>query len=327
MRKLKNILFVVTPKISSEIAFQRALTHADNNQAHLTVIKVVDQIHGSIRFPSRKASLLSLQEELIAASKQELKTLAASCNKKIKIDTKVFVGKAYVEIIREVLRGKHGLVIKAAEIDDRLGRSFRCDDMNLLRHCPCPVLLINSKQGPLFKKILAAVDVDDNYEPKELDTRHLLNVKILETASFLALSESSSDLQIIHGWRAVGESFIEGGFMRGSDKDVVEYVEEVRQQHEKNMDSLVDEVRAKLGVEAIEYIKPTIHLLKGWPRTVIPDFVNQAKADLVVMGTVGRTGLQGFIMGNTAETILNQINCSVLAIKPEGFKTAVTLNN
>ena len=33
----------------------------------------------------------------------------------------------------------------------------------------------------------------------------------------------------------------------------------------------------------------------------------------------------GFIMGNTAETILNQIDCSVLAIKPPGFKTPVTL--
>jgi hypothetical protein len=33
----------------------------------------------------------------------------------------------------------------------------------------------------------------------------------------------------------------------------------------------------------------------------------------------------GFIIGNTAETILNQIDCSVLAIKPSGFATAVTL--
>ena len=47
--------------------------------------------------------------------------------------------------------------------------------------------------------------------------------------------------------------------------------------------------------------------------------------DLVVMGTVARTGVPGFIMGNTAEMILNQIDCSVLAIKPSGFVTPVTL--
>jgi nucleotide-binding universal stress UspA family protein len=52
---------------------------------------------------------------------------------------------------------------------------------------------------------------------------------------------------------------------------------------------------------------------------------SQIEADLVVMGTVARTGIPGFIIGNTAETILNQIDGSVLAIKPRGFVTPVTL--
>jgi universal stress protein E len=44
------------------------------------------------------------------------------------------------------------------------------------------------------------------------------------------------------------------------------------------------------------------------------------------METVGRTGIPGLLMGNTAETILQQVNCSVLAIKPPGFVTPVTLD-
>jgi nucleotide-binding universal stress UspA family protein len=44
------------------------------------------------------------------------------------------------------------------------------------------------------------------------------------------------------------------------------------------------------------------------------------------MGTVARTGIRGFFMGNTAETILEQIDCSVLAIKPQEFVTPVTLD-
>jgi len=43
------------------------------------------------------------------------------------------------------------------------------------------------------------------------------------------------------------------------------------------------------------------------------------------MGTVGRTGIPGLIMGNTAESILNNIGCSVLAVKPPGFVSPVTL--
>lgn len=48
---------------------------------------------------------------------------------------------------------------------------------------------------------------------------------------------------------------------------------------------------------------------------------------LVVMGTAARTGIPGFIMGNTAETILNRPDCSVLAVKPPGFVTPVTVED
>ena len=63
--------------------------------------------------------------------------------------------------------------------------------------------------------------------------------------------------------------------------------------------------------------------LEGDANDIIPRLAQKQKVDLVIMGTVARTGLPGFFMGNTAETILNQLNCSVLAIKPEGFVSPV----
>ncbi len=45
--------------------------------------------------------------------------------------------------------------------------------------------------------------------------------------------------------------------------------------------------------------------------------------DLVVMGTICRTGVPGFFVGNTAESILQQVECSVLTVKPDGFVTPV----
>jgi nucleotide-binding universal stress UspA family protein len=77
----------------------------------------------------------------------------------------------------------------------------------------------------------------------------------------------------------------------------------------------------------LDYLKPQTHLVKGLARKEIPALANQIEADMVVMGTVVRTGIPGFIMGNTAETILNQIDCSVLAIKPSGFVTPITLED
>ena len=142
----------------------------------------------------------------------------------------------------------------------------------------------------------------------------------------MALAENA-DFHIVHAWQAVGESIMQGGFMRSSDEQVAEYVEQARQKSLTRMDSLVDEISSRVGSEAIDYIEPTKQLLKGFPRTVIPEYVNNIADNLMVMGTVGRTGVPGFIMGNTAETILNHINCSVLVIKPQGFVTPITLQD
>lgn len=57
-----------------------------------------------------------------------------------------------------------------------------------------------------------------------------------------------------------------------------------------------------------------------------PECATALGAELVVMGTLGRTGITGFVIGNTAEQILNQIDCSVLAIKPAGFISPVTVD-
>ena len=75
----------------------------------------------------------------------------------------------------------------------------------------------------------------------------------------------------------------------------------------------------------MDYLKPQTHLVRGWARKEIPVLAKRIEAEVVVMGTVARTGVPGFIVGNTAESILNQIDCCVLALKPPGFVSPVTL--
>ena len=42
--------------------------------------------------------------------------------------------------------------------------------------------------------------------------------------------------------------------------------------------------------------------------------------------SVQRTGVSGLIVGSTAETMLRQVECAVLAVKPEGFVSPVVLD-
>jgi universal stress protein E len=58
---------------------------------------------------------------------------------------------------------------------------------------------------------------------------------------------------------------------------------------------------------------------------VIARYAANHDVNLLVMGTIGRIGLPGFFIGNTAEDVLNVVRCSVLAVKPHGFQSPVKL--
>lgn len=67
------------------------------------------------------------------------------------------------------------------------------------------------------------------------------------------------------------------------------------------------------------------HLIQGRAPETIETFVREKSVDLVVMGTVSRTGLSGLLIGNTAQQILDRIECSVLAVKPDNFICPIQL--
>lgn len=50
---------------------------------------------------------------------------------------------------------------------------------------------------------------------------------------------------------------------------------------------------------------------------VIPQVAQQLDAAVTVIGTVARTGLSGALIGNTAEIILDALECDVLVLKPD----------
>jgi universal stress protein E len=58
---------------------------------------------------------------------------------------------------------------------------------------------------------------------------------------------------------------------------------------------------------------------EGLPEKVIPQVAKDIDAELVIIGTVGRVGLSAALIGNTAEHVIDELNCDVLAIKPDGF--------
>lgn len=308
MKQFKNILYVFEPSIPQETNIARAISLAQNNQAHLTIIDVIPEQAVSIGVSAE------LTEALISERWKMLASLISSDVALPNIDIEVLVGTKFLEVIRAVLRNHYDLVMKPTENPDWVGRLFGSDDMHLLRKCPCPVWLMKQQEKADYGCIVAAVD----FNPDDLNGSQL-NHQILELAGSLALS-GFSELHIVHAWDVVGTELVRDWAEKPEVSMIA--VESVRQQ--AGMDTLVRIFREQLGSDAYTYLSPQIHLPKGAAREVIPDLIKSVKADLVIMGTVVRTGIPGFIIGNTAEAILDQLTCSVLAIKPPGFVTPVT---
>ena len=326
MTRFKDILCVVEPGERGKSALEHALTLAKNHQARLTVVDVVPRVTAGIGMPDGGPISLELQAAVMNEHQQRLAALVEPFRNRLDFRVKVLPGVQFLEIIREVLREGHDLVIKAPSAQDWLGSLFGSDDMHLLRKCPCPVLLVKSEAPRSYRRILAAVDVDDGYPAEELGGREALNLQTMNIASSLALSEFS-ELHVLHVWDATGEGVMRGAFMSTPEVQIVAYVEQVRRHNEQLFNAFLRKAEANMSADALEYLTPKKHLVKGWARKELPALAKRIDADLVVMGTVGRAGVPGFIMGNTAEAVLNQLTCSVLAIKPQGFVSPVGLES
>ena len=327
MNRFKNILCMIGISHDYKPMLTRALALAENNQASLTVIDVILPITIGIGMQKGGPTLANLQAEMVNSRKQELETLIEPYRKQVKIESKVLVGTLFLSITREVLRYGYDLLIKVPEHQSWLNRFFASDDMHLLRKCPCPVWLIKSEGAKPYHRILAAVDVDKTSNAVEQQTRQAINQQILQMAGSLALSEFAQ-LHVVNVWDVTGEGAMrDGAFMIRPTAEVNAYVDKIRQKHADNLNELIHDLAGIQGDDAVDYLQPQTHLIKGSARKEIPAIAKSIEADMIVMGTVVRVGIPGFIMGNTAESILNQIDCSVLAIKPPGFVTPVTLED
>lgn len=178
---------------------------------------------------------------------------------------------------------------------------------------PMPVWAIKPTSHKRFARILAAVDPSC---PD--DENNVLDRLVMDLATSLACLERS-ELYVIHAWDLPGERRIRG---RGvlTQQELDNLLLGVRCRRQVQLDDL-------LGHYSSLDLQLRVHLIKGQAGKVIPELMRQEGIDLLVIGTVCRTGIAGFFIGNTAETVLEQVDCSVLSVKPVRFVTPVTMEN
>lgn len=316
MLQLNHILYVITDISNFDPHIKQALELAKLQQAKLSFLYVIpeQQLYFS-RFLEKDSSTL------ISKTQEHIHSIIKKESPEFNGDITVCEGKPFIKIIQHVLQANIDLVIKPIETTSWIDRLLGSQDMHLLRKCPAPVWLVKDELQKNGQSIIASIDFDED------DTSPLsseLNIKIIKFATALALS-SNSKLNIVHAWESLEEGFLTL-WAENPEKMRETILREESDRQLELRDHLIKDFKNLVGQDSYDYIKPKFLTLQGKAEHVIVEQTNQLKADLIVMGTVARTGIPGFFMGNTAETILSGISCSVLAIKPDGFSTPITID-
>ncbi len=311
MNRFNKILFVADGTAGEKTALTKTLQLARDIKAKVSVIDVVEAAE-NFAITDVAMDMISLQRQLLKIRKEELVALAKSAKPRgstISIPVIIGEGKDFIEIVRTVEKEGFDLVVKASGKPHVTGMLFSTLDMNLVRKCPCPVLILKPRKKISHSKILASVDL----RVKDKTDRNM-DRTILELAASLASMEKGK-LHVLHAWHVAAEKRLKNRKgVQAAYKSLSTMLRDMRKVEKTHLEELAGEYAVGSA---------DTHLIKGEPENVIPRFVRSKRIDLVVMGTVGRSGIKGFFMGNTAEKILNNINCSVLAIKPAGWKTPV----
>jgi nucleotide-binding universal stress UspA family protein len=321
MKSFNSILYVVeNPAAESSAAVARAVSLAQSNQARLTVLHVAEEPRlGPF---ARSVAIDDFRARLKRQATEQLSGLLRDASRETDVVIDVRFGTVFIEVIREVLRSRHDLLIKTVGKGGAHSFLFGGTDQHLLRKCPCPVWIMVGETSANYQQILAAVDFDPWNDG---DGEGELNREILDIAAMLAVTDFAQ-LHVVHAWESLTENMIRVFGSELSDAEAASNRDHERREHHSRLELLNNWMREQFGNKAHGYLSPRFHLRKGAPRDVIPAVANELKADLVVMGSVSRTGIPGLLIGNTAEVILNNLECSVLAVKPAGFITPVTVD-
>ena len=303
MIKYRTILVVIDPSMESQPALYRAVEVARlQDNATITVFMSIYDFSYEI------TSILSVEERdemrqgVVNQRQAWLENLISPyLNEGLDIRLKViWHSRPSESILHEVSQTDYDLVVKSAHHHSLLESFiFTPLDWQLIRKCQLPVLLVKEHDWPADGNIVVALNFSD--EPDQ----GALNLKLFKEANHVA--------KLVHGKvhlvNAVPAPTVNIALeVPGFTPEI--YNEAILAHHQGMMDEF-----------AREHHVPTeqTHVVEGLPEDVLPEIAEQLDAELILLGSLGRTGWSAALIGNTAEQVVDGLHCDLLVLKPDAI--------
>lgn len=314
MQHFHRILYVSTGLDKDTLdGLKQALSLARNNQADLKLLLVHPELPlNQVAYREMYHAFFEAQAHEMLQSARAALAMADDAVPTIQVELESLDIPPAISIIRHVLRDGHDLLIKEAEFKEQ-GKGFKALDRTLLRKCPCPVWLARPISQPR-EAIRVAVAINPTSRSEE---EQALSLRLLALAHSLAAT-CSGELSIVSCWEYAFEDFLRhNGRAEVPEEEILRAVLEAQAEHRYALQQLINQAALPSKSYQIQH-------LRGAADTLIPNFVALHKVDILVMGSVARTGITGFFIGNTAENIAEELGCSLLALKPAGFVSPIS---
>lgn len=311
MKRIQNILVSVDTRFDEHPALRWAIRLAETSQAKLKIVDVAPVYSWIAKLAIPDAA--HTQQVLVDEKIRGLELIADPLRGQgLDVTTKVLSGKTSFEIIYEVMRSQHDLVLRVTKgAHSKQTGFFGTTSLRLLRNCPCAVWLVRPDAPQRIANVLSAIDP----APSDI-VLNQMNQSVMDLGKSIADYENGK-FHVVNAWDLFGASVVKSRLQEGE-------FEKIMTRAKKAAATVLDKF---LEPYNLNHQSDCVHLLcdEIGVGHAIEDLAKQLAIDLIVVGTIARSGVAAALMGNTAEHVLDHVQCSVLAIKPEGFVSPVTL--
>lgn len=292
MLELNRILVIIEPGEDSQPALDRAIQLAKYAESEIELMLADYNAYLEDGYYFDPIQAQKLRYEHGDQHLQYLESLAQPLREQgLEVSVATAWGNPpYAEIVNRIRDTKPSLVIKSTRHHHKIARLLLSnEDWELVRYCPEPLLLVKTAPWPAKPLFLAAVDPDHMHDkPAALDE------KIIKSALGMA-AISGGDVHLFHSaWVPP----LAGVF------------------------PLVPDATKEAGrLEALAAAHNICATHCHWSEedvvAALPAAAQKLQASAVIMGAVSRSRLDRILIGNTAEKVLDRVECDVLVVKPD----------
>jgi len=305
MPNYRSIVAAVDFSPCSAVALAEAMRISKWSGAALHVVHVIDTLVVIEIEEALTDMQKGIREGLVSDAEAAWRTFAATVPGAAGLPIEVAINNRIVGIQSRARVDKADLIVLGAYGDRSPDLGVGSVATACVRKSACDVLLVRETRAKAgapaepFRTVVAAVD----FSPTSL--------RALERAAGIAAADGAA-LHVLHVFSAPWQRL------------------HYRAPTPETAPSFKKQYLDALSGRLAEFAKPVLALHPGVAATLavhehpghrsgIVDYATGVSADLIALGTRGRTNVRDILLGSTAERALAESRCSVLAVKPEGF--------